>query len=365
MIEVLIEGMTNNKGGKETYIINVFKMIDKSKFNFTFIAYDDEIAYEDYIRETGAEVVHLPSRDKGLFQFRKALDDLFNKRHFDVVWAHKTTLSSCEFLEIAKKHKVKLRIVHSHSSSNMGGRLTFILHSINKILIKKWANEFFACSESAAKWFYRNNEYKIMTNGIDVEKFRFDPEVRKRIRKELGLEDSFTIGHVGRFGIEKNHIKLINVFNEVKKINSNAKLVLCGDGEERANIEAQIKKLHLNDSVLLLGIVDNVNEVLQAVDIMVMPSLFEGLPFALLEAQAAGLKCVVSDTVSKESDIMEWNRFIPLSYEDDKWAKIILDSATSFDRSIGADIIRKKGFNLSECVKHFEKYVEERVITVY
>lgn len=329
MKQILVEGMTGNKGGKETFLINVYqKLLESKEYAFTFIAYDETIAYEDYLTRTGAAVVHLPPRNEGLLRHLAALVGLFKKMHFDVVWSHKTTLSACELLFISKLYGVKKRIVHSHSSANMGGRFTLIMHTLNKKLIRWIATDFLACSESAAKWFYSKNGYTIIKNGIDVRKFAYNPETRSRIREQIGLASNFVIGHVGRFGVEKNHKKLISVFNELIKQDPDSILVLCGDGEERRNIENQISEYGLDDKVLLLGTIDNVHEVLQALDVLVMPSIFEGLPFALLEAQAAGLPCVVSDTVSKESDITDSLRFLPLTAPDETWSKEIINCRT-------------------------------------
>lgn len=351
MIEVLIEGMTNNRGGKESYIVNIYNQLDKNRFNCSFIAYDDVIAYEAELKASGATIIHLPARSQGLIDHRKALNELFKCKHFDVVWAHKTTLSACEILEISKKHKVPLRIVHSHSSSNMGGRFTGIMHAINKRFIRGWANEYFACSETAAQWFYDDQPCKLMKNGIDVNKYSFNPKTRQIIREQLKLNHSFVIGHVGRFGIEKNHTKLILVFAELKKSNPDAKLVLCGDGEERENIQAQIREKGLENDVLMLGTVKNVHEILQAMDILIMPSLFEGLPFALLEAQTAGLKCVVSDTVSRESDIIGWNVFLPLTLGDREWADAILSVDLNYDRAESARVMRNAGYDVNACAE--------------
>lgn len=363
MIKILVEGMTEGYGGKESYIINSFRAFDKSKFSFSFISYNKKIAYQDELESAGAEIIKIQGRDKGLFDYREALLDMFRNNHFDVLWANKTTLSSCEILEIAKRYSVPLRIVHSHSSANMGRKLTYVLHSINKLCVRNWANEFFACSEPAAKWFFGNKPCTLIKNGINVEKFRFDSEIRQLIRNKLGVDDCFVIGHIGRFGIEKNHSKLLHVFYEVHKRNPKTKLVLCGDGEERNNIEALIRDLGLNDSVILTGVIDNVNEVLQAMDLIVMPSLFEGLPFALLEAQAAGLKCIVSDTVSRESNILEWNSFLPLSSDDKIWANKIIETDISVDKRFSAaDIMKEKGYDLYDCVelvvKIIDKYIE-------
>lgn len=358
MINVLIEGMTNNKGGKETYIINMFNFMDKTKYRFTFIAYDDEIAYEDYLKNAGAEVIHVAARHKGLFKHRKELCHLFKTKHFDVVWAHKTTLSACEILSIAKTYRVSVRIVHSHSSQNMGGKFTYVMHRINQKFVFDWANVYMACSEVAAKWFYGNHPAIIIKNGIDLEKFKFSEEVRKKIRNKLNLDKDFVIGHVGLFSKIKNQEKVINVFNEFKKLNSHSKLVLCGDGKERKNIENQIKKLGLENDVLLLGMVNNVHEILQAVDVIVMPSLFEGLPFALLEAQAAGLKCIVSDTVSKEADVTGWNVYMPLDEIDVNWARELNKVfITKSDRNDGYRKLKTAGYDILDCVNVVECHI--------
>lgn len=351
MKQILVEGMTGNKGGKETFIINVYqKLLESKEYAFTFIAYDETIAYEDYLTSTGAAVVHLPPRNEGLLRHLAAMVGLFKKKHFDVVWSHKTTLSACELLFISKLFGVKKRIVHSHSSANMGGRFTFIMHLLNRRLLPLWVTDCLACSESAANWFYRNNDYVIIKNGIDVEKFRFDPAVRNSVRESLGIKDSFVVGHIGRFGLEKNHKKLINVFDEVLKVQPNAILVLCGDGEERGNIENQIKALGIVDKVLLLGMIDNVHQVLQAMDIFVMPSFFEGLPFSLLEAQTTGLRCVISDTVSYESDILGVNLFLSLDNDDCNWANAVLEPC-EISREHAYSIIRQNGYDINNTIQ--------------
>lgn len=357
MVEILMEGMTENKGGKETYMIHMFQVFNKNKYNFTFVAYNEKIAYEDYLIENGATIFHLPPRCTGLLQHRKALDKLFKDKKYDVIWAHKTSLSACEILSIGKRNGVSVRIIHSHCSSNMGGMFTFLMHSINKRRIYGMANVYLACSNPAAKWFYGNHPAKIMINGVNLEEFRYDPVVREQIRNQLDLGDNFVIGHVGRFGAEKNHRKLLYVFHACKQRKKNVKLLLCGDGKEREAIERLICELKLEEDVKLLGIVDHVNQVLQAMDVMVMPSLFEGLPFSLLEAQTAGLKCIVSDAVSKESDVLKWNQFLSLNLEDDLWAETILMTDLDYDRLTGYRVMKQSGFDLEESGAAAEKMI--------
>ena len=401
MIKILIEGVTDNKGGKESYILNMFRAFDKSRFAFTFVAYDRDMVYREELLEAGAQVVDLPPRHAGLSAYRKALRQTLDEGGYDVVWAHKTTLSSCEILELAAKCKVPVRIVHSHSSSNMGGSFTLMMHRLNQRRIFGWANEFVACSDVAAKWFYRDHPARILKNGIDLEKFRFSPAIRERIRKQYGWDKAaadvpaagsqtrgsdhdscaeehggsradecvssraeecggrFVIGHVGRFGVEKNHMKLLSVFHAYLQRNPSAVLLLCGDGEERERIVSRIRELGIEDQVFMPGVVDNVHEYLQAMDVMVMPSLFEGLPFALLEAQAAGLGCVVSDTVSPESDVAGRNRRIGLNEPDEVWAEAIDTlAAEKYDRSKGYEVLKEQGFDIRDNVAEAVEMIE-------
>ena len=361
MIKVLIEGMTENKGGKETYILNVCKHLDKLRYDITFVSYNNKIAYEEIIKEKGFQIIYIPPRHSGLLNHRRALDKLFQYHQFDVLWAHKTTLSACEIFDSAKRYNVPVRIIHSHSSANMGGKLTLLMHYVNRKHIFQIANEYLACSKNAARWFYGKHSAQIMVNAFELDRFKFNANVRKKIREKFKIQDYFIIGHIGRFGEEKNHHKLLNVFLSYKNKNPKCKLILCGDGEKRPEIEQQIHALELDNDVILMGMIDNVNEILQAMDILVMPSLFEGLPFALLEAQSAGLKCIVSDTVSREADITGWNQFLPLDLSDQLWAEAIQKEDIAYNRLDGYDIMCKAGFDIVKNMNTIETIIKSRL----
>ena len=358
MKTIVIEGMTEGIGGKETYIINTFRAMDKKKYRFIFISYNDQIAYEQELVDNSAIIAHVTPRNKNPLVFWTDLDQLFANNRIDVVWAHKTTLSSCEILMLAAKHGVPVRMIHSHSSENMGGRFTRIMHDFNKKRLDRYATVRLACSDVAARWFYDDRSSIILKNAIDLNRYRFDPAVRERIRSKLGIRDQFVLGHVGRFGAEKNHQKLLHVFAALLQEKPDAYLILCGDGELRGQIEQTIHKLSITEHVKLLGNVSNVNEMLQAFDILIMPSLFEGLPFALLEAQASGLKCVVSDTVSSESNILGWNVAVPLNALDPEWVKAIQGLDLHYDRIDGYFGMKKNGFDLSDSIFVLERIME-------
>lgn len=357
---ILIEGMTEGVGGKETYIINTFRAMDKAKYRFIFVSYNIKIAYEEELIKSGAVIVHVTPRSKNPLVFWKELNQIFKKYNIDVVWAHKTTLSSCEIFKAANKFNVPIIIIHSHCSENMGGRFTQIMHDYNKRRIDKLANIKMACSDVASKWFYDDKESIIMKNAINLEKFRFNSSVREQIRNELKLENKLVLGHVGRFGVEKNHTKLLNVFHKLCEQNPESRLILCGDGEEREHIEDLIQQFNLSDNVILTGIINNVNEMLQAFDVLIMPSLFEGLPFALLEAQASGLKCVVSDTVSSESNVMGWNIPVPLNASDQEWVDSINSIDLHYNREEAYEEMKIKGFDLNDSIKLIENTIDKR-----
>ena len=210
------------------------------------------------------------------------------------------------------------------------------------------------------KWDSRVTIY-LMVNAFELDRFKFNANVRKKIREKFKIQDYFIIGHIGRFGEEKNHHKLLNVFLSYKNKNPKCKLILCGDGEKRPEIEQQIHALELDNDVILMGMIDNVNEILQAMDILVMPSLFEGLPFALLEAQTAGLKCIVSDTVSREADITGWNQFLPLDLSDQLWAEAIQKEDIAYNRLDGYDIMCKAGFDIVKNMNTIETIIKSRL----
>lgn len=354
MINILVEGMTENKGGKETFIVNTFNYLNKEKYKFYFISYNEKIVYEDYLKENGAVIVPIPPRYEGYSSFCESLKRVFETNHIDILWSHKTSLSSCELIKIAKKKNVPIRIVHSHSSANMGNKLTYILHNINRKLINRWANKFVACSKNAAEWFFDDQkDVIILKNAIDLSKYQYNVSIREKIRRQYDLEGKFVVGHVGRFGKEKNHQKLLDVFLEIHKQNKNTTLLLCGDGEERNNIEKKIDEYALKECVIMTGIIENVHEILQAFDVFVMPSFFEGLPFVLLEAQAAGLKCIVSDTISKEADITCSTKYLPLESSNIGWANEIMKH-TNYERENAYMVLKEKGFDLKENIKIIE-----------
>lgn len=302
-------------GGVESVIMNYYRHLDHTKVQFDFICDEDStrIPYNE-IKKLGGRVFLVPKYQK-LPKYLKALEDLFRKNQYHIVHSNINTLSVFP-LYAAKKAGLPVRISHSHSTSNAREWKRNIIKNILRPFSKRYATDYFACSELAGRYLFGNKtfdhgEVKIIHNAIDLDKFKFDPEARKKLRKELDIkEKTVVIGHVGRFVKQKNHDFLIDVFNEYHAKNPDSKLLLVGTGPLEEKIKAKVEKLNFSDSVLFLGQREDTNKLYSAMDVFCLPSLYEGLGMVLIEAQMNGLPCLASDKVPKEAKITENIDFI-------------------------------------------------------
>ncbi|MGI6114024.1 MAG: glycosyltransferase family 1 protein [Mahellales bacterium] len=318
-----------NRGGAETMIMNLYRNIDRSKVQFDFIVHSKEkCAYDDEIESLGGKIYKVPQYiGKNHIQYIKAWEDFFQMHHeYKIIHGHVRS-TAVLYLRIAKKYGLTT-IAHSHSTSSGVGFIA-IMKNIFQYPIRYTADYFFACSKAAGEWLYgkkvcNSSNFHIIYNAIDFKSFIFNENKRTKARKEFGVEDKLVIGHVGRFHSSKNHEFIIDIFKEVHEINEETKLLLIGDGKLRETIENKVSRLALKDSVIFAGIRTDVSYLLQAMDIYVFPSLFEGFPVTLIEAQAAGLTCIISDTITKEVCITPLVIQLPLSLSAKEWAEIIL-----------------------------------------
>lgn len=336
-----------NRGGLETMIMNYYRHIDRTKIQFDFLTHrDGKKDYDDEIQKLGGKIYHLPPLNpldkKG---YLKKLDDFFREHsEYKVVHSHLDCMSAYP-LRAAKKYGVPVRIAHSHNTSQERN-LKYLIKLYSRSLIPKYATDLFACGEEAGKWMFKNRSFVVMRNAIDAQKFVYNSEVAKQKREELGIEDKFVLGHVGRFNLQKNHEFLIEIFNEVCKRNENAVLLLAGTGELEEKIHEKVRNLGLNEKVMFLGVREDIPELMQAMDVFVFPSLFEGLPVTLVEAQAAGLPCVVSGTITKEIDIIENMRFLDINGTTFEWAEEIEKKRERGKES--CHMIEEKGFDIKK-----------------
>jgi glycosyltransferase involved in cell wall biosynthesis len=340
-IRILVYGLTANKGGVESFILNYVKNIPCVKLRFDFIcSYQTPVYYKD-ISGISENIFIVPGRRK-YFAYRKNMKTILSENHYDIVWCNQCSLSDILVLKLAKKAGVRCGIMHAHNSKVMSKiPVDIILHYINKYVIKKYANRFFACSRAAAQFFYTGDiidspRFKIINNAIDTEKFVFNESIRNEKRKELGIQNKFVIGNIGRFHFQKNHEFLVRVFYEIQRQREDAVLLLVGSGALERKIVRMAESLGLKSKIIFLGQRDDISDMLSSMDVFVLPSRFEGLPMVLVEAQASSVKSFVSTAITRESAINETVAFIDLKKGPLFWAKMILDGDTNtrYDRSL-------------------------------
>lgn len=364
MKKILVYGLTQTRGGVESFLLNYYKNFNTDNIQMDFISNTPDTVYKEEVAALGGKIFNVCSKKKNPLRFKKDMENIFknHSNEYDAIWVNLCSLANIDYLKYAKKYGIKRRIVHSHNAGNMFGKLKEILHNYNKKRIDKYATDFWACSNSAAKWFYkddilRSSKFKIINNAVDIRSFIFNKDIRDEYRTKLNLNGKYVLGNIGRFHFQKNHEFLIDVFSYVKKRYKESILLLVGNGELEDKIKQKVSILGLNDSVIFLGSRNDVPNIIQAIDIFLMPSKFEGLPVAAIEAQASGIKCILSDNITKEIDISNLVEFISVDNEGDveKWGEKILSSDYDYERMNMNDVIGKAGFEITKAAKELEE----------
>ena len=290
------------RGGLETMIMNYYRRMDREKVQFDFLTHRDFRAdYDDEIEALGGRIYRLPRLVPWSGSYRKALDRFFAEhREYRIVHVHQDCLSSV-ILAAAAKYGVPVRIAHSHNSSQ-DKNLKYLVKLFYMRKIPALATQLFACGKEAGDWMFGGAPYRVLNNAIDAGRYAYDAARREKMRQVLGIDpDAFVVGHVGRFDAVKNHTFLLDVFAQLVSRQPSAVLLLVGDGVLRPDMEQKAQALGLGDRVIFTGVRGDVPDLMQAMDCFVFPSLYEGIPVTLIEAQAAGLPCIVSDGVPVES----------------------------------------------------------------
>ena len=353
IIRILQVGMSPYYGGTESFLMSQYRAIDRTKVQFDFLnVYNKKIACQDEIEKLGGKIYYLDmARHHGIRTYYKKLDSFFseNARKFDVVHCNFQSLINTDILKYAKKYGIKVRIAHAHNSGygTEPSKKQKLLIALNRITLGKYATHYFACSSLAAKWMFRKNAI-IIKNAIDIEKYSYSGMLRKEIRKKLELDDRYVVIFVGRLDPQKNPIFLLEIFAELKKIKPMAKLLVVGDGILRDEMNDKIKELDIMDSVDMLGSRKDVSQLLQAADVFLLPSKFEGLGIVLIEAQAVGLPTFTSEgVVPKEAKITDLLTFISLNNSALNWAEEICKYKIN-KRVDMTEVIRNSGYDISE-----------------
>jgi len=350
-----------NRGGAETLVMNLYRNLDRTKVQFDFILFrKEECDYNEEIRKLGGNIYWIPRYNgKNHFRYKKAWRTFFKEHpEYRIIHGHVRSTASI-YLKIAKKYNLST-IAHSHSTSSRGSIVEQIFKNAIQYPIRHTADYIFACSLDAGKWLFgvkalQKDNFKLIPNAIEIKDYKFDKALRKKIRTQMDVRDKCIIGHIGSFTPPKNHAFLLDVFKTIYDHNKDVAMLLIGDGELRPQIEKRIKELNLADAILLTGVRSDIPALLQAMDIFVFPSLFEGLGIAVIEAQASGLPCVLADSIPSEAHVTDLVETLSLNDSLKTWADTIIAHKGGSRRDSQQEII-KSGYDIAETAVILEEH---------
>lgn len=336
-----------NCGGLETMLMNYYHHIDKTKIQFDFLTHREYLGdYGDEIESMGGRIFHLPSLNPINLNYRRNLRKFFREhKEYKIVHVHQDCMSGVILREAAIQN-VPVRIAHAHACSQ-DKDWKYPIKALYRRWIPKYATILMACGEDAGKWMFCGAPFKVLNNAIEAKKCIYNVEIRKRMREELAVpEGTLLMGHVGSFCVSKNQEMLVDLLEEMNK-NIDTMLILVGDGELRETVEIKTTKKGLNSKVIFTGLRDDVPNLLQAMDVFIMPSLYEGVSLAVIEAQAAGLQCLISDKVSIECNITGCVTQIPLEAPLETWAESV-GKVRKKERENTYEKIASSGYDIEE-----------------
>lgn len=355
-------------GGVDTMVMNYYRHIDRSKVQFDFImdGYEDT-PIDDEIKALGGRVYKVEPYAHNMVKSMRQYYRIFRDKHYQIVHCHMNTLSVFPLFE-AWRAGIPVRIAHSHSTAvRSEGKKTVMKYALRPFA-KLFPTHCCACSEYAGRWLFGDRLYDVgkvhvVKNAIDLDRFRFNPETRERLRKELGISNQFVVGHVGRFMYQKNHDFLIDIFHEIHKRRSNSVLLLIGDGPLKGRIRQKVNELGLSDAVQFLGRRKDTPELYQEMDICLLPSFYEGFGMVALEAQAAGLPVIASECVPKEVQVTDLLSYLQLAQPPGKWADKIL-AYENYHRPLDTkDRIQEAGFDIHAAGKDLTEWYLKIAVT--
>lgn len=330
-MKVLVVGMTTNPGGIEAVVMNYVNNVDPKRVQFDFLSTFPHIAYEDELRKRGSRVVHVPIRHEHPIKFRKQLNSFMDEhaKEYDAIWVHLCSLVNIDILKSAYRHGIPRRIIHCHNSQNMWGEMREVIHKAHRRQITKYATDYWTCSEDAVEWFYgegikSNPGYAYIPNAIDPEELEFDMQRRNKVRDAVGWDGKVVLGNVARLQPQKNQSYILHALAPVLAASSNVVLAIVGEGALRDSLQQEAEELGIASNVQFLGLRKDIRDLYHGMDAFVLPSKFEGVSMAFLEAQANGLPCLVSDTLSDEGIVNDNVIKLPITSEgEQQWVDAV------------------------------------------
>ena len=337
--------------GIGNFIMNAYRNVDRELVQFDFAVCEHrDVSFDDEIRQMGGRVFYITRKSVSPWKNFQEIKDLVKRGGYQIVFRHTDVSTVALDLLAAKLGGARVRIAHSHSTS--AGKIW--LHKLFRPFLNAVCTERFACSQDAGRWMYGSRKkFRIIMNGIDIPRFTYDKGRREAARKALGIsEGTMVIGHVGNYMPVKNHAFMIELFAGLHEKRPDSRLLLVGDGSLRPQMEKQIEEAKITDAVSLTGVRNDIADLLQAMDLFLFPSFYEGMPIALVEAQTAGLPCLISDVITEDVCVTDQVRKLPLSAGVQEWAKTALELLRQAERTDrAADAGNGKGMGSAARVK--------------
>lgn len=349
------------RSGIPNVISNLIDSQDETTIKYGYVAINEpNETFIDKLAKANTSLYIIPRKLSNPIGYIYSLAKI--AKEYDIMHVHGNSATMVLEMIAAKIAKNKVRIAHSHNTTC---KMKFI-DILARPLFYHLCNGRLACGKEAGEWLFKKKKFSIINNGINSEKFKFDREKRELIRQKLGIGKEIVIGHVGNFVEQKNHDFLIDVFLKLRDLNNNAKLLLVGDGPLLHTISKRVKGLDLDKSVIFTGSIDNVGEYMNAMDMVIMPSLFEGLPLTLIEEQANGLPILAADTITKDANIASLIKYMPLTESASNWAKRAIEIITeqthkekSSEKAIR--MIQKTQYDIKSVTKVLSLYYENKI----
>lgn len=354
---IVMGGSYMGVGGIESMVINYYRNIDKSKVQIDFAFFGDGVGlYDDEIIANGGRLFHLPIKTKHYIKSVCAMKRLLKRENYDIVHANLNAAGIKWSLKIAKQCGVKVRISHAHGANHgTQNKIRWLLNDLSRMQITKYATHNVACSDLAGDWYYGTKAYTLVRNAVNTKPFLYNEETRKAVRATLQAEGKFVVGHVGNLGYPKNQSFLLDIFAKVVAAEPASELWLIGEGEDLTMLQDKAAALGIDEKVKFLGRRADVNQLMQGMDVFVLPSFFEGFPVVITEAVTADLPCIVSDSVTKMVKISDKVEMLNINSDPGVWCDRIV-SYRGTNRRNNQQLIKDSGFDICVEAKKLENF---------
>lgn len=348
-----------NAGGAETFLMKIDRALPTDEYRLDFVVSQGGGCYTQEVLDRGGRIYEIPKRTEDFLGAFRGIRAIVKENNYDTVLKlGENSLAVADLIAAKQGGAKNLALRSCNAPTGLSIKMRCI-HNLLKPLLNSVATVKLAPSRLAADFMFgKSCDVTLLNNGVDLDFFHFDAQGRELVREELGLNNKLVVGHIGRFNKQKNHRYLLEVFREISNLRSDAVLVLVGVGEDHDLIVGWISELGLEERVILTGQRFDIPQVLSAMDVFVFPSLFEGMPNTVIEAQATGLPCVIADTITREADITGLVHYLPLSDKPEDWAKKTLEVLSETRQNTSSDFIAN-GYDIKEVAVKLLKLISE------